>query len=90
MDDAVKREAAGHLSDLFTRIGQARQEKESGNSGGLGDLGLGGIAGQLEEFMTMPLDLAMVFLNMGMQLAELVLTSLEEAGFVLTKGMTPL
>jgi hypothetical protein len=48
------------------------------------------MAGQLEEFMTMPLDLAMVFIDMSVQLTDAVLSALEEAGVVLVKGLTPL
>lgn len=81
-DPAVRQEAHGVLQGLFSHIGS------QGQQGGGPSLG-GGLAGQLEEFMTMPLDMAQVFLNMSVQLTELVLKSLEEAGIVLVKGLTP-
>jgi hypothetical protein len=80
-DPGVRREAAAHLTALFQGIGNARQESDP--------TVLGGLAGDLEEFMSMPLDLAMIFLNMATDLTELVLRSLEEAGIVLVKGLTP-
>jgi hypothetical protein len=81
-DPAVRQEAHGVLQGLFSHIGS--QGQQGGAPAG------GGIAGQLEEFLTMPMDMAQVFLNMSVQLTELVLKSLEEAGIILTKGMTPL
>lgn len=81
-DPAVRREASGHLNALFQGIGNARQESDP--------TVLGGLASDLEEFMSMPLDMATIFLNMSVQLTELVLTSLEDAGIVLVKGLTPL
>ena len=81
-DPAVRDEAAGILSGLFSHIGETRQAGQPPSA-------LGGLGLQLEEFMTMPLDLAVVFLDMSVQLTELVLKSLEEAGIVLVKGLTP-
>jgi hypothetical protein len=87
-DPAVRQEAHNKLTSLFEGLGRARQEKDSGGGGGLGDLG--GIADQVQEFLEMPLDIAMIFINMSTQLAEMILKSLEEAGIVLVKGMTPM
>lgn len=83
-DPQVRQAAAGHLTALFQGLGHARQEQDPSVLGSLG-----GAAGQLEEFLSMPLDMAMVFINMSVQLTELVLTSLEEAGIILVKGLTP-
>lgn len=80
-DPQVRQAAASHLTALFQGLGNARQEQDP--------TVLGGLAGDLEEFMSMPLDMAMVFLNMATQLTELVLNSLEEAGVILVKGLTP-
>lgn len=86
MDEATRDGARETLSSLFSNLGRARQNNDPGLLGGLG----GGLAEDLQEFMTMPMDLAVVFLNMSVELAELVLKSLEEAGYTLTKGLTPL
>jgi hypothetical protein len=85
MDQAVRQEAHGRLSDLFQGLGHARAENDPSALGSLG-----GIAGQLQEFLEMPMELATIFINMSTQLAEMVLKSLEEAGFTLVKGMTPM
>lgn len=81
-DPAVRQDAHGVLQGLFSHIGSKGQQG--------GGSAIGGMAGQLEEFLTMPIDVAQIFLNMSVQLTELVLTSLEEAGITLVKGMTPL
>lgn len=80
-DPAVRREAAGQLNALFQGLGNARREDDP--------TVLGGLAGDLEEFMSMPMDMALIFLNMATDLTELVLRSLEDAGIVLVKGLTP-
>jgi hypothetical protein len=85
MDPQVRGEAKGHLSTLFSGLGSAHQ-----NPGALGGLGLGDVGQQFQEFVEMPIELASIFLNMSVELAELVLTSLEKAGYTLVKGMTPL
>jgi hypothetical protein len=98
MDPGVRGEAQGRLIDLFRGIGQERTSRgpdgDGGGSGGGGGGGGGllgdGLLEDVEEFMTMPLDLAVIFLDMSVELAELVLKSLEEAGFTLVKGLTPL
>jgi hypothetical protein len=78
-------QALDTLAGLFRRIGTANnpQPPEGGDA-------ISGMLGQVEEFVSMPMDLAVIFLNMSVELAELVLTALEEAGFTLVKGMTPL
>lgn len=83
-DPEVRQLATSRLTDLFQGIGHARQENDPSALGNLG-----GITGQIEEFMSMPMDLAVLFLDMSVQLAELVLTSLEEGGVILVKGLTP-
>lgn len=83
-DPQVRQAAASHLTALFQGLGHARQEDDPSALGSLS-----GMAGDLEEFMSMPLDMAMVFIRMATDLTELVLTSLEEAGIVLVKGLTP-
>ena len=83
MDPQVRAEAASHLTTLFQGLGHM--------GGGQATTGgaLGGLTTQLTEFMEMPLELAQIFMNMAVQLTELVLTSLEQAGFALVKGLTP-
>lgn len=80
-DPQVRQAAASHLTALFQGIGNARREDDP--------TVLGGLAGDLEEFMSMPLDMAMIFLNMATDLTELILNSLEAAGIVLVRGLTP-
>lgn len=87
-DPGVRQEAAGALQQLFTHLGRARQQ---GNvTEGLTGLTGGGMAQQLEEFMAMPVELAQEIINYATQLTELTLTTLEQAGITLIKGMTPL
>jgi hypothetical protein len=81
-DPGVRTEAEGILGNLFHSIGQHAQGQSPGVAGGL--------LGQFQEFVEMPMELAQVFLDMGVQLTELVLRSLEEGGIILTKGLTPL
>lgn len=83
-DPAVRQEAHGVLSGLFSHLGS------QGSGPGASGLGGGALGGQLVEFMEMPVDLARIFLDMSVQLTELVLTSLEEAGIVLVKGLSPM
>lgn len=73
------------LSGLFERIGRAKQE---GGDGGLA--GIGGLGEQFAEFLTMPLDLAVLLMERSTEMAELVLATLAEAGYVVVKGTTPL
>jgi hypothetical protein len=82
-DPAVREEAHGVLQSLFHHLGQSRAEDQP-------PAALGGLGADLEEFMAMPLDLAVVFMDMATGLTELVLKSLEEAGIVLVKGLTPM
>lgn len=84
-DPAVRQDAHNHLTALFQGLGHARQEQDQSVLGNLG----GGLGGQVAEFMSMPLDIAMVFIDMSTQLTELVLTSLEEAGILLVRGLSP-
>lgn len=87
-DPAVRQEAAGALQSLFTHLGRSRQQ---GNvTEGLTGLTGGAMAQQLEEFMAMPVELAQEIINYATQLTELTLTTLEQAGITLIKGMTPL
>lgn len=86
-DVPIRQEAAGKLTDLFRGLGEQRQQAQ----GQTIDPGqLTGLAQQVAEFMTMPLDVAQIFIGMSTELANLVLDSLEEAGFVIVKGVTPL
>lgn len=84
MDPNIRSDAKSHLSTVFAGLGQHLLGQGGGEIPGLS-----GVAGQLEEFAEMPVELATIFLNMSTQLAELVLTSLEQAGFALVKGLTP-
>lgn len=80
-DPQVRQAASSHLTALFQGLGNARREEDP--------TVLGGMAGDLEELMMMPMDLAQIFLDMSVQLTELVLNSLESAGIVLVRGLTP-
>jgi hypothetical protein len=87
-DPQVRQEAHSVLSSLFSHLGR---QGGTGDSGGGGQAGLGGaFGGQVAEFMAMPLELTKVFLDMSVQLTDLVLTSLEEAGIILVKGLSPM
>ena len=85
MDPQARNEAVGVLANLFQNIGRAPQKEAGG--GGLGGLDIGR---QLQEFATMPVELATIFLNMSVELAELVLKALADAGYTIVKGTTPL
>lgn len=85
-DPQVRQEAHNVLSGLFSHLGS----QGSGPGASSGGLAGGALAGQLVEFMEMPVDLARIFLDMSVQLTDLVLTSLEEAGIVLVKGLSPM
>jgi len=82
-DPGVRTEAANILTNVFTGIGQHAQGQ------GIDSLGLGGLSAQVEQFAAMPLELARIFTVMAVQLTELVLQALEEAGIVLAKGVLP-
>lgn len=84
MDPQIRSEASSHLTSFFQQLGQARQQNDPNLVSGLG-----GATEQLREFMSMPLDLTMLFANMSVELVEMILTSLEQAGFILVRGMTP-
>lgn len=78
-DPAARQQAHSALTSMFTNLG----------SGGAGP-GSAGMVAQLEEFIQMPMELTKVFLDMSVQLTEMVLKTLEEAGVILVKGMTPM
>jgi hypothetical protein len=81
-DPAVRAEAESVLSGVFSHIGSL------GNAPA--PIALGGVlGGQVEQFLQMPVELTKVFLDMSVQLTELVLSSLEEAGLVLARGLVP-
>jgi hypothetical protein len=80
-DPGVRQDAAGILTGLFRHLGSGGSQPAPA--------GIVGLGGQLAEFMEMPIELANIFLNMSVQLTELVLKSLEEAGIVLVKGLSP-
>lgn len=82
-DPQVRREAHSVLSGLFRSIGQ----RSSGQAPA--DDQFAGLLGEIEEFVAMPADLARIFLTMAVELTDATLTALEEAGFVLLKGLTP-
>ena len=81
-DDQVQEQARSVLSGLFRNIGEANQDGGSASA-------LGGLGGELAEFILMPAELAEIFVSMSTDLAEMVLTSLAEAGLVLVRGLTP-
>ncbi len=84
-DPQVLSEAHGVLSAMFSHIG-----RQSGPRPADASAPLGGALGQLQEFVSMPADLARIFLEYAVEMADATLTTLEEAGFILVKGMTPL
>lgn len=80
------REPRDVLADLFGRLGRRDQEGQAGEGG----LDLGGIGEQFTEFLSMPLDLTTLLIERSTDMAELVLATLAEAGYVVVKGTTPL
>lgn len=82
-DPQVRDQAAGVLSGLFRHLGSG------GSQPAPGGLNLGAMGTQFEQLVEMPVELANIFLNMSVQLTELILRSLEEAGIVLAKGLSP-
>lgn len=84
-DPQVFSAAREHLGGLFTGLGQARQS--GGDTGLIGGLNL---AEEFAEFLQMPLELAQLFAEMGFDIADMVLKSLAEAGYILVKGLTPM
>lgn len=82
-DPQVRQEAHGILDGLFRHLGTGGGEPAPAG------LDLGALGQQVEEFFSMPIELATIFLNMSTQLTELILKSLEEAGIVLVKGLSP-
>lgn len=83
-DPQVYNAARQHLGGLFTDLGHARRTgTDTGLIGGLD------ITEEFVEFVQMPLELAKVFAEMGFDIADMVLKSLAEAGYILVKGMTP-
>lgn len=81
-DPQVRQQAHGVLESLFAHIGGQQGGPHPALAGG-------GLTGQLVEFMEMPVELSRIFLDMSVQLTDLVLTSLEEAGIVLARGIMP-
>lgn len=81
-DPEARQIAMSSLTDLFQGLGHHAQGGQAGGA-------VGGLIGQFEEFAAMPLDLATLFLNMSVQLTELVLKTLEEGGVILVKGLSP-
>jgi hypothetical protein len=82
-DPRVRDEAVGVLSGLFRHLGSG------GTQPAPAGLNLGALGTQFEQLVEMPVELANVFLNMSVQLTELILRSLEEAGIVLARGLSP-
>jgi len=77
------------LAGLFRRVGQRARGDDIPEEGGGGDA-LGGLMGQVEEFITMPVDLAVLLIDASTEMATLVLDTLAKAGYVVVKGTTPL
>jgi hypothetical protein len=86
-DPAVRQEAESVLGSVFRGLGNRARGEEVGQ---VGNVDIGGLIGQVEEFVSMPMDLATLFLDMSVDLTKMILNALEEAGFILVKGMTPL
>lgn len=89
MDAEVRSEATNVLAELFQNVGRQAQGQGQPDQGGGGMLGGIDIAQELQEFATMPVELAVLFMDMSVELAELVLTTLLKAGYTLAKGLTP-
>lgn len=85
-DPIVRQEASGILHGLFAHIGSQGREPAGGVTPSSPSSGM---AAQLVEFLEMPMDLTKIFLDMGVQLTELVIQSLEDAGIVLARGLVP-
>lgn len=84
-DPQARQSAVDAVSAMWQNIGHSTQNQDSGLLGGLG----GGLGQQLTEFVNMPMEMAQIFINMAVQIAELTITSIEEAGVVLVKGLSP-
>lgn len=80
-DPGTRNQAASTLHGLFSHLGSGGNQPAP--------TPLSGLALQAEQFFTMPIELANIFMNMSVQLTELVLTSLEEAGITLVTGLMP-
>lgn len=85
-DPQVRHEAAGILQGLFHGLGQHSQGQQPAAPAGLN---ADWMVQQFSELVEMPVDLARIFMDMSVQLTELVLDSLAEAGISLVKGLTP-
>lgn len=86
-DPAVRSEAHSVLRGLFSGLGHHAQggDSEQAPAG----LNVEWMIEQAGELVTMPADLARIFVDMSVDLTELVLQALAEAGFVLVRGLTP-
>jgi hypothetical protein len=84
-DSGVRDEARAVLGQTFGNLGHAIQGQTTDPLGGLA----GSLGTQIEQFLQMPIELAQIFTSLGMQMADLVLTALEEAGIVLARGLMP-
>lgn len=82
-DPDIRSEAEGILDRLFTNIGRASTDAGSASS-------VSGLGTQIAEFVTMPAELAEIFVGMSMDLTKMVLESLAEAGIVLVRGLSPM
>lgn len=82
-DAAVRNEASSIIEGLFRNIGRANQDAGAANQ-------LGGLGVQLAEFIAMPGDLAVLFMDMSVDLTKMILESLEQAGIILVRGLSPM
>lgn len=87
-DPDARQTAHNALFDMFSGLGHhaAGQDQAAPASG----LNAEWLLSQFQEFIEMPVELATLFINMATQLTELTLSTLEEAGLELMKGLTPL
>lgn len=85
-DPEVRREASSVLNSLFNGIGESAQGQQPSGGGINADW----VLQQVQEFVEMPIDLALIFMEMSTQLTEMVLKALEQAGITLVRGLTPM
>lgn len=82
-DPQTRSHAASILEGLFRHIGSGGSEPVPQG------VNLGGMGQQVEQFVAMPLELAQLFTGMAVDLTNLILDSLEQAGIILAEGLIP-
>lgn len=83
----MKGDRMAHDPEL--RAGLASRLADHGRAAQEGDE-MGGFAGELVEFAVMPIEMARVMIDMATEMADVCLAAIEELGYVVVKGTTPL